>query len=648
MAIVEMKKMTLIALMSEKAKIINGLCEFGVLHIIEITENRSDDIENHLEKMPSAERLKILEKDLNQVTYVLEGIKRFSGSKKRRLAVKPRVSPLTYREILNNHEQLQEIHKQFVEVEAALGAINNKIAANSNLMTLLIPWKSLEEPLENLKDTKNTIVSTGTVAKRYASAFHQAVEGSGTGILVSVVCSDDAFEYLLLIGSRDSEKPLADIQKQYGFAKSAFDNLTGSAEENLERLQSELAALEIEKGNCQLKGSEMAAQQAYLERLYDILTVESDTCSVNNHFLKSSKTFVLSAWVPIELVGELELRLKKMTEIFSLSFVTPEPEEVAPTLLKNHRYAKPLEFITEQYSVPASKGIDPNAVMAPFFISFFGIMISDAVYGVLIALISILIMKKIHPTGNFKKILGIMILGGISASFWGVLFGGWFGGSISIAPVLFNPLQDPFKMIALCIALGILHLFVGIGMQAYLNIKRGFILDALLDQGLWILFILSIMSLWLPAFAPYNQFAAATFAIGMVLTQGRKKKNLVMKLLSGILSLYRITGFLGDVLSYLRLFALGLTTGVIGTVINSMALMLYGSLPGNILMVLILIIGHTFNIGINVLGAYVHSSRLQYVEFFGKFYEGDGISYNPFRIKTKYVTIDAIDEEAIK
>ena len=146
--------------------------------------------------------------------------------------------------------------------------------------------------------------------------------------------------------------------------------------------------------------------------------------------------------------------------------------------------------------------------------------------------------------------------------------------------------------------------------------------------------------MFLPELAPYNKYATIGFALSLVLTQGRRKSNILMKLMSGILSLYNITGFLGDALSYLRLFALGLATGVIGTVINSMAFMLDGSISGYFFMIIVLIIGHTFNIAINTLGAYVHSSRLQYVEFFSKFYEGDGIKYNPFRVRTKFITIE--------
>ena len=192
-------------------------------------------------------------------------------------------------------------------------------------------------------------------------------------------------------------------------------------------------------------------------------------------------------------------------------------------------------------------------------------------------------------------------------------------------------------MIGLCVALGLLQLFVGIGMKAYLNIRRGLYLDALYDQGFWYIFLIGLLLCFLPATAVVGKWAAILGALGLILTQGRDKKNPVMRILSGIISLYNVTGFLGDALSYLRLFALGLATGVIGTVINSMAELVGGSIIGYFFMVIILIFGHTFNIAINVFGAYVHASRLQYVEFFGKFYEGEGIPYHPLGFYTKFI-----------
>jgi V/A-type H+-transporting ATPase subunit I len=291
-------------------------------------------------------------------------------------------------------------------------------------------------------------------------------------------------------------------------------------------------------------------------------------------------------------------------------------------------------MITEQYSLPNSRGIDPNLIMAPFFVMFFGMMVSDAGYGIVLALSTAIALLVLKPQGGMGKMLGLLCLGGVSTFIWGAIFGGWFG--VNLKPLWFNPLDNPLQMLIFCLILGVIQLYVGIGLQAYKNIREGKYLDALFDQGLWYIFLSGLMMMALPPLAVIGKFMAIGGALGLVATQGRTEKGIVKKLINGVLSLYNVTGFLGDVLSYSRLFALGLATGVIGTVVNAMSSMLGGSFIGNILMVFFMIFGHTFNIAINVLGAYVHSSRLQYVEFFGKFFEGDGKPFVPFKTLSKY------------
>jgi V/A-type H+-transporting ATPase subunit I len=648
MAIVEMKKATIIALKSEKPMIMDMLHEFGILHIVNITSEPDFNETSTLQQDQASNALKSIEDDFAEVKYTLEFLERFSKKKKPRVAGKIAVDTIQYANVFENRERLYEIYKACLDVEKEQNEIKNKESILSNRLSFLSPWKGLKEDLAQIEDSKNVSISAGMLPRRYETGFTKALESDVENCQVNRVSVEGEQAYLIIISHKESDTDLSKIQKQYGFNKITFGDIKGRASENIASTQQELLALESLKSALFIKGAALSVHQEYLETLYDVLSVEGDKDAVSNNFMKSKQTFILSAWVPNELVVELEQRLQSVTDHFSLSVTNLKETDISPTLLKNHKYAEPLEFITNQYSVPNSRGVDPNAIMMPFFVIFFGIMVSDVIYGLIIASVSAYILNKVHARDNFKKILGIMILGGVSSSFWGMMFGGWMGGMFNISPVMFSPLTDPFKMIALCIVLGIIQLFVGFGIQAYLNIKRGFVLDAILDQGLWVLFLISMMSLALPLLLPYNQYAALGLALALVLTQGRKKKKLIMKLLTGVLSLYNITGFLGDVLSYLRLFALGLASGVIGTVINSMAFMLSGSFVGNILMVFILVIGHTFNIAINVLGAYVHSSRLQYVEFFSKFYEGEGTAYDPFRIKTKYVTLNSKEQEASK
>jgi V/A-type H+-transporting ATPase subunit I len=275
--------------------------------------------------------------------------------------------------------------------------------------------------------------------------------------------------------------------------------------------------------------------------------------------------------------------------------------------------------------------------MTPFFILFFGLMVTDAAYGIFLAIATGFVLFKYKPEGGMKKMMGVMFFGGISAFVWGVVFGGWFGDLLKIKPLWFNPLEEPLMMLIFCLGLGVIHLYTGYILAAYMNIKDGNYMDAVYDQGLWLMLLTGLMFLALPQLAAVGKIMAIIGAAGTVIFSARSEKNIFKRFSSGVLALYNVSGFLGDVLSYSRLFALCLATGVIAQVFNAMGLMMGGSLIGKVIMVAFLIFAHVFNTALGVLGAYVHTSRLQYVEFFGKFYQGEGKAFNPLRIKTKYI-----------
>ena len=315
-----------------------------------------------------------------------------------------------------------------------------------------------------------------------------------------------------------------------------------------------------------------------------------------------------------------------------------------PVVLKNPGFVEPFEMITDLYSPPGKNDFDPNILVSVFYFIFFGMMISDAGYGIVLTLLGLWALKTLKPKGILKKLMGLITLGGISTVFWGAMFGGWFGDLFNARPLWMNPLDDPMSLLIVSFVLGIIQIFVGLGAAAYKNIKSGNVLDAVYDQGLWAVLLIGLIMFVYPPLGGVAKVLSIVGAIGLVLTQGRSKPNILGKLSSGILSLYDVTGYLSDVLSYSRILALGLATGVIAMVINTMAKMLGFNIIGYVLMAVALVIGHVFNIAINALGAYVHSSRLQYVEFFGKFYEGGGRTFSPFMVKTKYTNLMSEEE----
>ena len=280
--------------------------------------------------------------------------------------------------------------------------------------------------------------------------------------------------------------------------------------------------------------------------------------------------------------------------------------------------------------------------MMPFFACFFGMMVSDAGYGLVLAILIPIIIHIVKPKGNGRKLMWVLATGGLFTVFWGFMLNTWFG--TNPLPVLLDPMKQPLEMMALCLGLGVVHLFTAMIIGAYVNLKRGDVVAALVDQFAWLAILIGLGLLVLPPVALLGKILAGAGFLGVLFFSGRDKPSFPKRIISGLGKLYGISSWMGDILSYSRLFGMGLATGVIGMVINMMAGMVMGGGPfGFVIGIVVLIGGHTFNMAINVLGAYVHACRLQYIEFFNKFYEDGGIPFKPLRSETRYVNLSQSD-----
>jgi V/A-type H+-transporting ATPase subunit I len=634
MAIVKMKKVSIIALQSEKEQLVKRLQKFGGLHVIDLEEWITEDQNKDLLIDSETDKVNQLEAELSQVKFSYDFISKYDKTKKKMFAQKIQVSEKDYYENLNEKQKTNDIYEQCRAIDTKFAELKNAETKINNLIQQLEPWKSLNTKLDSIKNTRNVNIMLGFILTKYVEEFKDAIYNSGAEVNIEEISTDKENTYILLMNHNSAEDKVSTVQKQFSWTKVAFNDLTGTAEENIARLRNESSSINVEKEELTKKAEKLVQYKEFLEILHDVLANERDKNAVVTNFAKTEKSFIIHGWVPEKQASALTAALQEITDRFWIQYEDPNEDEEFPVLLDNPVVVKPLEMITEQYSLPNSRAIDPNLIMTPFFVMFFGMMVSDAGYGIVLAISTAIALIVLKPQGGMGKMLGLLCLGGISTFIWGAMFGGWFG--VNLRPLWFNPLDNPLKMLIFCLILGVVQLYVGIGLQAYKNIRAGKYLDAIFDQGLWYLFLSGLMMMALPPVAVIGKYMAIGGAIGLIATQGRSEKGIIKKLINGVLSLYNVTGFLGDVLSYSRLFALGLATGVIGTVVNAMSSMLGGSFFGNILMVFFMIFGHTFNIAINVLGAYVHSSRLQYVEFFGKFFEGDGKPFVPFRTLSKY------------
>ncbi|MGE5630229.1 MAG: V-type ATP synthase subunit I [Caulobacteraceae bacterium] len=636
MAIVKMKKATVIALQSDKEAIVNSLQKFGRLQIISFEDLADRQEIEGLQQDSDNERVTRLEGKLSQVKYSLDFLSKFNKTKKPLFASKIRIDE-SQNDVYLNDDKLNAIYGKCKAIDSKFTEFKSIETKLGNTISQLSPWSSMDMDLSDVGATRNTNIIMGFIPTKYQEEFFNALQEEDMEAHVQEISREKENIYILLIYYQTCEEKVGQLLKQFAWSKVAFNEYQGTPRSNIERVQKELTKIESKKAELIKEAEEMVSEITYLEILYDLLSIERDKSSAVKDLGKTENTFMLHGWIPAKSSDELQRLLDSITERYTLQLEDPTDEDEIPVLLDNPAVVKPFEMITELYSLPNPRSIDANAIMTPFFILFFGIMITDAMYGLIMAAVTAFILYKYKPSGGMKKMMGILCFGGISAFFWGGVFGGWFGDLIKVKPWWFNPLDEPLKMLIFCLVLGVIHLYTGYILQAYKNIRAGHIMDAIYDQVLWLMLLTGLMFLALPPLALAGKYMAIIGAAGTVIFNARSEKNIIKRLLSGVLALYGVSGFLGDVLSYSRLFALCLATGVIAAVFNAMALMIGGTLIGKLIMVAFLIIAHTFNTALGILGAYVHTSRLQYVEFFGKFYEGEGKPFNPLRIKTKYI-----------
>ncbi|MDD3214507.1 MAG: V-type ATP synthase subunit I, partial [Eubacteriales bacterium] len=334
---------------------------------------------------------------------------------------------------------------------------------------------------------------------------------------------------------------------------------------------------------------------------------------------------------------KIEKKLTKVAPTVALSFYDPEPGEEPPVVLQNAPVMTPFESVVSGYSLPAPGSFDPTAIMMPFFVNFMGMMISDAGYGLMMAIIMPLLIKALKPGPGTKRLLWILTAGGIATVFWGAMYNSWFG--FSPLPTVFDPMNNALPVMAACIALGAVHLFTGLGVAAYMNIKNGKPLDAVADQLSWFMLVVGLgLMIVMPEIGKWIALAGAAIVL---VTAGREKsKNPFKRLISGLGALYGVTSWVSDLLSYMRLFGMGLATGVIGMVINILVAKVFAAgVVGWVLGAALFVGGHLFNLAINTLGAYVHSCRLQYIEFFGKFFQDGGKPFKPLTQTNRYIYV---------
>ena len=667
MAVLQMQRISICALKKDRKAILEKIQSMGIMEMSQVAED-----EDGFEKMDTISARQSFEKKASLSESALDILDAYAPEKKsmfaslegKKLVESDQFAKITAKreDILEKAERIVACNKEIAEHKAESAKLENQIEA-------LVPWLSLDVPM-NCKGTGKTAMLLGTMPGETTleSVYEQIQTGEAQtdAVDVEIINSDQDATYLAVLCLKADAGAVEEALRAAGFAKPSQTVHAVPAKETAE-LKTKIEQLnkKIEEIEEEIKGCAKFREE--LKVIGDYYRMRAKKYEILGTLPQSQRTFVISGYIPKKAAGAVE---KAIGEHYDCVIDIDElkEDEEPPTVLQNNAFSSSVEGVLEAYGLPHKGEFDPTTIMSFFYVFFFGMMLSDAAYGAIVAIACFVVLKK-YPrmSASMHKSIKLFMFCGLSTIVWGILFSGYFGDAVdvigrtffgvevSVPPLWFAPLNDPMKLLIYSMAFGLVHLFVGLGIKGYMQIKDKQYLDFFCDVVLWFIFLIGLIMMLIPSdifasiaqvkivFPPVlNTLAKALSiigAVGLLLMSGRSSKNPVLRLALGAYDIYNITGWLSDVLSYSRLLALGLATGVIASVVNQMGSMLGGGIVGAIGFAIIFVIGHAMNLSINLLGAYVHTNRLQFVEFFGKFYEGGGRPFEPFETDTKYVDI---------
>ncbi len=554
------------------------------------------------------------------------------------------------------------------EVLEIRDTMNERYQEDNRLMatiSMLYPWLEYDLPLET-EGTDTTYLWPGVFpAAVRTDAVNQALEGLNAG--VEEIYRDKAGLYAAVMLHKSDEEAVNRALVELGFVRSNFKGLTGTAKGAAREASRRMDAIDNELQACIDRLCELSPLLEDLRVLYDVEMTTLTAIKQKQKLAATESCVLLEGWVPAERADKVKHALRHMSCAYDLA--DPAEGEEPPVLLKNNGYASNFEWVVGMYAYPKYGSYDPTFIMSIYYFVIFGLMFADVGYGLLLTLGGFLAPKLLKLSPSMKRAFTMFGYCGISCVILGAVFGGWFGDlpyaimttymgyeSVEAAkiavpifngvtltmngePMSLNPIENPIPFLVISLAMGLVHIVGGMAVKFYMLCREGKIFSAIFDIGsYWILF--GGIGL---IFVDSTVGLAVTImgVLMIVLTQGREKKNILAKLVFGLKGLYDLINYASDLLSYSRILALGLAAGVMAQVFNLLATMGGPTIPGFLLMIVIMLVGHGLNMAINLLGAFVHTCRLQYLEFFNKFYEDGGAPFDPALPSEKYSTAES-------
>jgi len=642
MAIVKMKHMRLFGMAADREKLLHVLQEAGCVELSKPSETPPDDQWDTLVH-PSDSGLSEARSNAAILTEALGTLKRNGVKGRSMFQPRPFVSKnelyddQTKAAAIETAQKICGIDKRIMSIQLE----GNRLRERRQQLT---PWLDLDIALDT-PSTKTTLVMFGSISSQFPPEVFSAELETSSGLAQVVFGKRDSDrQNCVIFCHRSAEAAASDVLKKYGFTRVNLNDWHGTARESMGKIDQELHSLDAEREAIKTAISDEAGSRETLELILDRVNQEIARETAKDFILQSPAVFFLEGWVPAPDVSRLDVALKPFTCALEL---TDPPEELYPDVpvqLKNNFLTRPLNMVTEMYSLPAYDGLDPNPLMAPFFILFYGFMMADMGYGLLMMLFSVLVLRKSRPIGGMRNFFTLMGLCGISTFIMGAITGGFFGDFLpqiakvinpdthfTSLPSLFTPLNDTMSILIGAMCLGAVQIVTGMAISFIKKLKDGNFMDALWEEFTWWVVFLGAAL----AILGITKFVLIVGIVMVLVGSGWNAKG-IGKVTAVFGSLYNhVTGYFGDILSYSRLMALMLAGSVISQVFNTL-----GAIPGNILFFLIVsLAGNALNFALNLLGCFVHDLRLQCLEYFGKFYKDGGKPFRPLAVNTKYVDV---------